>query len=375
MKKYAKFLSLILALAMLFTLAACGGDDQKANTPDTNTPASTAPDNNTDTPAAEGDYPTVTWKLAHSAQEGGSSDQGCRAVKEFVEEKTGGKITIDLYPAGQLGSDMAQIESVQLGDLEFSSIGPYGLATSTAVWGTLLWDIPYFYPIAYDDCQDYMLLWDDPAWQNVYGEQLATKGIHTMGVTMEGDYVIFSNKPIESTEDLKGLKVRAAENAMVVDTLTEWGAQPTVVNMFELYTALEQGMVDAAYVAESVAHQFTLENACDYVTYFEGNPGPVMLICSEEFYNEQTPLVQELIDEMGQVYMESGFKAYETKGPEYLQAFKDAGCEVIFLTEEQKADWLAHMPNTYATWKEKVGADLFDQAADYIENTIKPAMQ
>ena len=364
MRNHKKLLSLALVFVMLMSLVACGSSEEAPET--ATTPGSSS---------GEEDYPTVTWKIAHSAQDGGSSDLACEAVKAYVEEKTGGKITIDIYPNGQLGADMAQIESVQLGDLEFSSIGPYGLATATAVWGTLLWDIPFFYPMQYDDCQEYMMVADDPAWQSIYGEQLAEKGIHTMGVTMEGDYVIFSNKPVHSTEDLQGMKVRAAENAMIVDTLTEWGAQPTVVNMFELYTALEQGMIDAAYVAESVAHQFTLENACDYVTYFEGNPGPVMLICSEEFYNEQTPLVQELIDEMGQIYMESGFEAYADKSAEYLQAFKDAGCEVIFLTEEERAEWLANTSGTYETWREKVGSDLFDEAAEYIETVIKPAME
>ena len=370
MKNYKRLLGLVLAFAMFVSLIACSGKES------TSSEAPSDPSASTDSAGSESDdYPTVTWKIAHSAQDGGSSDLACEAVKAYVEEKTGGKITIDLYPAGQLGADMAQIESVQLGDLEFSSIGPYGLATSTAVWGTLLWDIPYFYPMEWDNCQDYMLLFDDPAWQDVYGTQLAAKGIHTMGVTMEGNYVIFSNKPVHDTSDLKGMKVRAAETAMVVDTLTEWGAQPTVVNMFELYTALEQGMIDAAYVAESVAHQFTLENACDYVTYFEGNPGPVMLICSEEFYNSQTPLVQELIDEMGQIYMEKGFEAYAEKAPEYLQAFEDAGCEVIWLTDEEREQWKANTSNTYATWKEKVGSDLFDQAAEYIETVIKPAME
>lgn len=362
MKTYRKLLGMLLAFTMLLSLAACGGTSSSS-------PAATG---NAGNEGAD-EYPTVTWKMAHSAQDGGSSDLACEAVKAYVEEKTGGKITIDLYPAGQLGADLAQIESIQLGDLEFSSIGPYGLATTTAVWGCLLWDLPYFYPMAYDNCDEYSLLFEDSAYQEIYGKQLAAKGIHTMGITMEGDYVIFSNKPVYHTSDLKGMKVRAAENAMVVDTLTEWGAQPTVVNMFELYTALEQGMVDAAYVAESVAHQFNLEDACDYVTYFEGNPGAVQLICSEEFYNSQTPLIQELIDEMGQVYMQAGAEAYAKMGPEFLQNFKDAGCEIIWLTDEQKDEWKDNTSNTISSWREKIGAELFDEAAEYIETVIKPA--
>ena len=80
-------------------------------------------------------------------------------------------------------------------------------------------------------------------------------------------------------------------------------------------------------------------------------------------------------DELAAKLVEKGFEAYAEKAPEYLQAFEDAGCEVIWLTDEEREQWKANTSNTYATWKEKVGSDLFDQAAEYIETVIKPAME
>ena len=98
MKNYKRLLGLVLAFAMFVSLIACSGKES------TSSEAPSDPSASTDSAGSESDdYPTVTWKIAHSAQDGGSSDLACEAVKAYVEEKTGGKITIDLYPAGQLG--------------------------------------------------------------------------------------------------------------------------------------------------------------------------------------------------------------------------------------------------------------------------------
>lgn len=369
MKKWKKLLSLGMVMVLTLSLAACGGDKEKAPAPpkESDTASTVTP--------GDAEYPKMTWRVANAVQEGSASDIACLAFKEFVEEKTGGNITVEYFPGGQLGADAAMIESVQLQELDFASVGPYGLATATGVWGCILWDIPFFFPMDAYNADVYGMLWDDPAYQDVYGTQLSAKGLHTMGIMMQGDYCIFSNKPVRKTSDMAGMKIRATENAMLVDVLTEWGAQPTVVNMFECYTAMEQGMIDAAYIVESVAHQMSLEDACDYVTYFEGNPGPVMMICNEDFYQAQDPLVQALIDEAGQVYQEAGFEAYKKLAPELVKTLEEAGCEIIWLTEEEKAEWAADTAKAYEIWREKCGAETFDAAKEYIDNVIKPELE
>ena len=119
MKKWKKLLSLGMVMVLTLSLAACGGDKEKAPAPpkESDTASTVTP--------GDAEYPKMTWRVANAVQEGSASDIACLAFKEFVEEKTGGNITVEYFPGGQLGADAAMIESVQLQELDFASVGPY----------------------------------------------------------------------------------------------------------------------------------------------------------------------------------------------------------------------------------------------------------
>ena len=133
--------SVVLAVAMLLSLAACSS----GQTPETKPPATAAPDvPSTTNPAASTnyEYPEVTWKVAHACQDGSPSDIGCKAFADYITETSGGKIKVEVYPAGQLGTDIAELESCQLGDLEFTSGSTFALQQVSSIDGCLMWDLP-----------------------------------------------------------------------------------------------------------------------------------------------------------------------------------------------------------------------------------------
>ena len=373
-KKFALLLAGVMTLSVLVTGCGGGSSAKKEEAPAAEPAQEAAAEPAAEAaaePASDYEYPDVTWKVAHACQEGSPSDLGCKAFADYITEKSGGKIKFELYPAGQLGTDIAELESIQLGDLEFSSGSTFALQQVSQVDGCLMWDLPYFFhPFRVLHNEDLELTQEDPSYKSIFEDQLKEKNIHYINQSAHGNYIIMGNKAFTSPEDFKGVKMRAAENEMLVQSLQEWGAQPVVINMFELFTAMEQGTCDAAYVPDALAYQFSLQDACDYVTFFEGGIGPCYLSCSEEFYNAQDPEVQKLIDEAGQQYRDVSHAAYAEQVRTWIKAFQDAGCEVVFLTNEQKEALLAANQGTHAAWRERIGADLYDASQAYTKEAL-----
>lgn len=357
-----RIISIILVAILVLSLAACSGSSTTASTTASTAPTSSADESN----EADYEYPVVTWKVAHACADGSPSDVGCEAFCQYIMEKSGGNITVEVYPAGQLGTDIAELESCQLGDLEFTSGSSFALQQVSAVDGCLMWDLPYFFqPFRCINNDDVKLIRDDPAFQSIFVDELLTKNIHYINQSANGNYVICGDKPYVTPEDFKGSKIRAAENSMLVEALEEWGAQPVVINMFELYTAIEQGTCDAAYVPDALLYQFGIQSACKYITILEGGLGPCYLSCADDFYQSQDPEVQKLIDEAGEEYCNASYDSYSEQLTQWLAAFEDAGAEVVWLTNDQKEVLRDAISETHAHWRELCGADLYDEAEAY----------
>ncbi len=318
------------------------------------------------------EWPEVTWRIAHATAVDNPCDKGTVAFANYIMEKTGGKITVENYPAGQLGTDIAQVEACLLGDLEFTSGSSFALHQNSGVDGVMMWDIPWFYsPWRAEAGMDLLAIKEDPAFNEIFVNQLGEKGIKYLNISNFGSYVVIANKPIKTAEDMKGLKVRAAENEMLVQALTEWGSQPVVINMFELYTALEQGTCDAAYAPDTVVYQFGLQDAVDYISYLEGGVIPCYLSCSMEFWDSLDPELQQLVTEAAQAYCDASFECEEDYVYEMFDADDAAGCEIVRLTNEEKEAFKEATSDTWASWRDRIGADLFDASQEYTKSILE----
>ena len=159
--------------------------------------------------------------------------------KKDIEEKTGGRVKVELYPNAQLGSDRQAIEGISIGTLEMAVIGGSSLLTLDD--RMTIMDLPFIFKTreaahkAYDE-----FLTDE------FNKYLEAHDILILFSGELGYRHITNNKtPIQKPADLKGLKIRTMENPLHVETFRLLGANPTPVAFSELYTALQQGTVDA----------------------------------------------------------------------------------------------------------------------------------
>jgi len=163
-----------------------------------------------------------------------------KAIEEvfipYVEEESDGAISITHYPNFQLGSERALGESAMTGAIEMVAIGNLIM---TVIPELKIPELPFMWE---DGEEAFKALYGD--FGEVIREKMAEKGLVNIAWTRRGFRQITSVKPIKSLDDLKGFKLRLPEVDYYVDMAKALGAIPAVIAWPEVYTALEQGVVD-----------------------------------------------------------------------------------------------------------------------------------
>ena len=222
-----KFWSLLLSVAMVASLAACGGSSSGGST--SGDAANTGDSANTE---------AVHFKLSHPSAEGGPYDLMSTKFAELVEEKSGGKYVIDIFAANALGSQEEVLDAVSLGTLDMAVTSDDILAKYAPEWGYV------GLPFLFDDVDD--------VDENLNGElgaylsgKLEDKGMFVISFFENGFRNITANKEINTPQDLAGLKIRVMTNEPLRAMFTNAGAVVTNVSFSELYQALQLGTCEA----------------------------------------------------------------------------------------------------------------------------------
>lgn len=159
--------------------------------------------------------------------------------KKYVEEHTGGSIKIELYPLGQLGGMMAMFESILAGTLDMGTV-------SAPVMSTVMPELNvYSLPFVVSNV--------DVMWKIIWTKEfkdkmdsiIRSKGIQPLFICDNGTRGFLNKKrPVRSPDDIKGLRVRVMQGSIYTDMFREIGAKTRTLSFPELYTALQQGLVD-----------------------------------------------------------------------------------------------------------------------------------
>lgn len=178
------------------------------------------------------------YKLGHVGPPTHPYQLGALKFAELVKQGTQGKIVIDVFPSSQLGNERDLIEGLQIGTVDFvlSSTGP--MAAFDPKFGVL--DLPFIFR----DLNHAYAVLDGAVGKELF-DSLKKKGITGLAWFENGfRQVTNSRLPIEKPEDLKGLKIRTMENPIHVAFFKELGVDPTPMAFGEVFSALEQKVVD-----------------------------------------------------------------------------------------------------------------------------------
>lgn len=289
-------------------------------------------------------------KLAHTLDPAHPVHQAMAYFGERLAVKSGGTMRADLYPGGQLGSERECIELLQLGGLgmtKVSSSGLEGFAPEYRVLG-----LPYLFR---DDAHRWAALNGDVGREILLAsEKRFLRGLCYYDAGTRNFYTV--NRRVEKPEDLAGLKIRVQESQIALRLVRALGAAATPIAFAELYTALQQGVVDGAENNPPSFHYSRHYELCKFYTIDEHSAVPDVLLISTHLWNNFTPQqkiwVQEAADESALRQRELWAGATAAS----LAAVRKAGVEIITPDKTPFRARVAALQGEIAREQPKIGA-------------------
>ncbi len=265
-----------------------------------------------------------TLKLGHSL----SLDHPVHKAMEFfaqrVLEKSDSKLKIAIYPSGQLGSEQQCLELLQLGGLAMTKV-------SSAVMENFSPKLKAFgYPYLFRDRQHRYDLYDSKLGRSLLndGGKYWLKGLTYFDAGSRSFYS--RDESIETPEDLKGMKIRVMPSPTAIQLIKSLGGSPTPVSWGELYTAIQQGVVDGAENNLPSFYSSRHYEICKKFSVDEHSAIPDILVMSTHAYVSLNEEEKKWVDEAAR---EAGVKQrelWEAAEKEALEEIQKAGVEVIY---------------------------------------------
>ncbi len=287
-------------------------------------------------------------KLAHALDTTHPVHKGMVFMGEKVREYSQGKMRVDIYPSEQLGAERDLIELLQIGSLAMTKVSTAPL--EAFVPEMKIFGIPYLFR---DDEHRWKVL-NSPIGKRLLlsGESFFLRG---MGYYDAGSRSFFTKeKPVLTPDDLKGMKIRVMKSITSVNMVKALGGSPTPIPFGELYTALQQGVVDGA---ENNLPSFYLSRhyeVCRYFSFDEHTSIPDILLMSTIIWNGLSPKEQQWLQKAVDDSVEHQKELWQASTRESLKLVQEAGVEIVY---PDKAPFRQAVQSMYDSYK---GTPLYD---------------
>ena len=267
--------------------------------------------------------PEVVLKLGHGLPTAHPVHAAMVFMAERVDEKSDGKMRVEVFPNEQLGTEKECIEALQLGYLAMTK-------TSSAPMENFVPQMKIFgVPYLFRDSEHFWKALSGPIGKELLlaGQSKRLRGLCYYDAGARSFYT--KDREIQTPADLAGLKIRVQISAMSMKLVEAMGGSPTPISWGELYTALDQGIVDGAENNSPSFRQSRHYEVCKYYILDEHTRLPDMLMISVWVWNhltaEQQQILQEAVDE-SVVYQRKIWAEAELAD---LKAVEEAGVKVI----------------------------------------------
>ncbi|MCI4670687.1 MAG: TRAP transporter substrate-binding protein [Bacteroidia bacterium] len=261
-------------------------------------------------------------KLAHGLDTNHPVHKGMEYMAERVEEKSKGALKVEIYPNQQLGSERQCLELLQIGSLAMTKV-------SAAVMENFAPNLQVFsLPYIFKDRQHTYRVLDGEIGKGILtgSEKYWLRGLTYFDA---GQRSFYSKKPIREPEDVKDMKIRVQESVTAMNLIRSLGGAPTPISWGELYTALQQGVVDGAENNPPSFYTSRHYEVCKYYSLNEHTAVPDLLVIGTVAWNglseEEKSWLQAAADE-AKVYQR---KLWQEAEKEALKAVEAAGVEII----------------------------------------------
>jgi tripartite ATP-independent transporter DctP family solute receptor len=232
-----------------------------------------------------------TIKFAHQNPVGHPIVMGMEKFAEIVKAKSGGKIKVNLFPGGVLGSDQANVSALQGGTLEM-------VVLNTGILASQVKDLSIFdFPFLFANTKEADAIVDGVVGKKMHAK-LEEKGIVGLSFWELGFRNITNSKrPLNKVEDIAGLKLRVIPNPINVDWVKALDANPTPLPFPEVYAAMEQKAIDGHENPVTVINANKFYEVQKYLAITNHQYNPQSVIISKKFWDTLNAAEKKLIDD------------------------------------------------------------------------------
>lgn len=326
-----KLFALLLAVIMMLSLAACGGDTNA--TPDGGTT----------------DGGTRVLKLGTTVNEEDSFHVAATKFAELVEDRTNGAYKIEIHPNASLGDEPAMLESMQIGTLDAGIITSGPFVNFAAEMGVL--DMPFLFA---SNEEAYKIL-DGDIGQELLGK-LENANLKGLAYAERGFRNLTNSvRPVKTAADIAGLKIRVMENEVYTATFKALGVNAVPMAWSEALTALQQNTIEGQENPINVLHSYKLWETQPYCTLTRHAYASAIITMSLDVFNSLPADVQQIFLDAAQEAAEYERQWVADNEASQLQDLKDGGMEII--EDPDVASFQAAVQSVY---------DSYPQYADYL---------
>lgn len=280
-------------------------------------------------PAASAEIPEMRLRFAHLYPEGNIWYQTTERFASAISERTGGRVSVSISPGGTTGSWEEAIEALQIGtnDAVLESIGTldrYDPLPGVEAFPYLIRDLDHFRTVYYG-----------PVGEEFSDEVAQRTGFKIIGAGYRGARKLSANRAVENVGDLSGLRLRVPALRMYRRTWELLGAGAVPMPATEIFTALQQGVIDGQENPLELIYSFRFHEVQSHIMHTDHVIGAMTFIFDAERFNSFPAELQEILIEEGRNAMLWGTEQMIAREDDYRQRLEAAG--ITFVTPDQDA--------------------------------------
>lgn len=306
---------------------------------------------------AEGEY---TIRVAHELTPQSVKGLTMERFKQIVEEKTGGKVEVEIYPNSELYGGAQAIQAVQNGSVEMT-VGASGDFVNIAP-SLQVMDLPFI-------IEDYDELQGVTAADTKVGDlvrnnpELGANNIQVLTVFGSGIKQISSNVRTASLEDLSGQRIRTQQSPIEIEIFKALGANPVPMEDFsQVYTALQQGVVDGQTNPYSTILSESVFEVQDYIADVDMGYTAYLIIIADDFFEGLPEDIKSDLQDAAAETQTYSLQLQEEENSMAKEQIAASGTEIIEFSEAERLKFKqALIPDVYNMFADEIGQDIVDE--------------
>lgn len=301
-------------------------------------------------------------RFAHVGSELDPRQESALKFKQMVESETNGAVKVEVYYGGQLGGDRDAIEGIQLGTIQMTVAGVGIFANFEPQMG--ITSLPFLF-----DSFPQAWAFNDGTINAEVGKLLLNHGIRVLGYWENGFRCLTNSvRPIESLQDLKGMKIRTPENPVIIETIKALGANPSPLPWPEVYMALQQKAFDGQENPIMIIYVHKLYEVQKYLSLTKHIYEPMPVVISKTFWKSLTAEQQRIVQKAVLECQDYNRNLIGRQTEQMLQELETKG---MIISYPELGPFKAATRKVKELFVDRFGKNLIDQAYDFAEQYRK----